>query len=76
MNKATIYSDDPVEIAMNWFNKGAEKLHIVDLDGAIKGYPANKKIIENIVKSIPIPIQIGGGIRNIADIATSNWQIT
>ncbi|MGR3219743.1 MAG: 1-(5-phosphoribosyl)-5-[(5-phosphoribosylamino)methylideneamino]imidazole-4-carboxamide isomerase [Candidatus Anammoxibacter sp.] len=63
-NKETVYSDNPVEMARKWKDKGAEFLHIVDLDGAAKGEPVNIDIIGNIVKNIPgINVQVGGGIR-------------
>ncbi|MFH2013276.1 MAG: 1-(5-phosphoribosyl)-5-[(5-phosphoribosylamino)methylideneamino]imidazole-4-carboxamide isomerase [Pseudomonadota bacterium] len=68
MDKATIFSDNPAEIAKNWEDKGAELIHIVDLDGSIAGSPKNREIIEEIIKSIKIPVQIGGGIRDLATI--------
>ena len=62
--KETIYADSPVEMAVQWQQQGAEFLHIVDLDGAKDGQPTNFIIISNIVKSVTIPIELGGGIRN------------
>ncbi|MGR3318666.1 MAG: 1-(5-phosphoribosyl)-5-[(5-phosphoribosylamino)methylideneamino]imidazole-4-carboxamide isomerase [Candidatus Anammoxibacter sp.] len=63
-NKETVYSDNPVEMAKKWKDKGAEFLHVVDLDGAAKGEPVNIKVIGNIVKNVPnINVQVGGGIR-------------
>lgn len=64
----TVFSDDPVSMALNWESKGAEFLHIVDLDGAFSGEPKNLDIVEKIVKSISIPIELGGGIRNKSSI--------
>jgi len=64
-DKVTVYSDDPVEMALKWQNEGYTRLHIVDLDGAKSGKPKNIKIIRNIAKSIKIPIQVGGGIRTL-----------
>lgn len=64
MSKETVYSLNPEEMAVRWFQQGAERLHIVDLDGAIQGEPINKEAIRDIAKSVPIPIQLGGGIRN------------
>jgi len=51
-------------MALKWFEQGAERLHLVDLDGATEGRPVNKEVIRNIVNAVPIPIQLGGGIRN------------
>lgn len=64
MSKETLYSDAPEEMALKWFEQGAERLHLVDLDGATEGRPVNKEVIRNIVNAVPIPIQLGGGIRN------------
>ncbi len=60
----TIFSDDPVAIAINWQEKGAKFLHLVDLDGAFTGKPKNLDIISKIVESINIPVEMGGGIRD------------
>ncbi len=59
-----VYSDDPVEMAKKWESLGAEYLHVVDLDGAKDEGFHNRKSIEKIAKSIKIPMQTGGGIRN------------
>ena len=64
MSKETLYSDALEEMALKWFEQGAERLHLVDLDGATEGRPVNKEVIRNIVNAVPIPIQLGGGIRN------------
>jgi phosphoribosylformimino-5-aminoimidazole carboxamide ribotide isomerase len=63
--KETVYSDDPVEVARRWQEQGARRLHVVDLDGALLGEPANLEVIANIVRSVNIPVQVGGGIRRI-----------
>jgi phosphoribosylformimino-5-aminoimidazole carboxamide ribotide isomerase len=68
MSKETIYSDRPEEMAVKWHNTGAERLHLVDLDGAVEGKPINREIIKNITESVPIPIQLGGGIRDFQTI--------
>jgi phosphoribosylformimino-5-aminoimidazole carboxamide ribotide isomerase len=68
MSKETVYSEIPEEMAVKWYEKGAERLHLVDLDGAIGGRPVNAKSIEKIVKAIPIPVELGGGIRDIETI--------
>ncbi|MBU3979481.1 1-(5-phosphoribosyl)-5-[(5-phosphoribosylamino)methylideneamino]imidazole-4-carboxamide isomerase [Patescibacteria group bacterium] len=59
----TIYSDDPVQIAKGFERDGANLIHMIDLDGAKTGKPVNLDTIKNIVKSVSIPIQVGGGIR-------------
>ena len=68
MSKETVYSDVPEEMALQWFKKGAEKLHLVDLDGAIEGVPVNGEVIGEITKTVPIPIELGGGIRNLETV--------
>jgi len=64
MDDVTVFSDDPVSMAQRWADEGAERLHLVDLDGAIKGEPVNLKVVEQIAAAIKIPVQIGGGIRD------------
>lgn len=64
----TIYSDEPVEMAKRWEELGAPRLHIVDLDGAFKGSPQNLDIVKEMVKSVKIPLQLGGGIRSLETI--------
>ena len=64
MNKATVFSENPVDIAKKWIDQGCRRLHLVDLDGAFAGRPVNHKIIYEIAKALPdISIQVGGGIR-------------
>lgn len=65
----TIFSDDPVSVAKSWENLGAEIIHLVDLDGAFAGKPRNLDIIEEIVRTVKIPVQLGGGIRNMETIS-------
>lgn len=63
-NKETVYSNNPVDIAKEWQSKGAEFIHLVDLNGAVQGYPVNIKVIEKIINNIVnIKVQVGGGIR-------------
>ncbi|MDM4770562.1 1-(5-phosphoribosyl)-5-[(5-phosphoribosylamino)methylideneamino]imidazole-4-carboxamide isomerase [Solimonas sp. SE-A11] len=64
MDDVTVFSDDPVAMAQKWVDEGAERLHLVDLDGAVKGEPVNIKVVEQIAAAISIPVQIGGGIRD------------
>ena len=59
-----IYSDDPVQIARRWISEGADMLHLVDLDAALDSQYNNLAIIEEILKSVNIPVQIGGGLRS------------
>ncbi len=61
----TVYNDNPLSVAMQWQEEGAKFLHIVDLDGAKAGKPINFALIEKIVHAVRIPIQLGGGIRDI-----------
>ncbi|WP_424947270.1 1-(5-phosphoribosyl)-5-[(5-phosphoribosylamino)methylideneamino]imidazole-4-carboxamide isomerase [Candidatus Spongiihabitans sp.] len=69
MNQATVFADDPVSVAQRWVDAGARRLHIVDLDGAIKGEPVNADIVRRIAERHPaLPIQIGGGIRDQATV--------
>lgn len=68
MERDTVYSDNPAAQALVWEAKGAEMLHIVDLDGAFAGEPKNRAAIEAIVKALKIPTQLGGGIRDLATI--------
>jgi phosphoribosylformimino-5-aminoimidazole carboxamide ribotide isomerase len=67
-DREQVFSNDPVEMALNWQGKGAKRLHVVDLDGAVQGKPQNLKVIEKIVNTVNIPVQLGGGIRDIDTI--------
>lgn len=68
MSDETVYSDFPEEIAVRWYNQGAERIHLVDLDGAVKGRPVNSDKIRKIVDAVPVPTQLGGGIRDMDTI--------
>jgi len=64
MEDDTVFSDDPVAMARHWVERGARRLHLVDLNGAFAGEPVNGEIVKAIAKEFPdLPIQIGGGIR-------------
>lgn len=63
LEQETVYSDNPVAQALAWQDKGAEFLHLVDLDGAFAGVPKNLEVIKAIVQAVDIPVQLGGGIR-------------
>jgi phosphoribosylformimino-5-aminoimidazole carboxamide ribotide isomerase len=65
----TIFSDDPVTLARQWQEQGAEALHVVDLDAARTGELSNFEIVERIVKSVDVPVQYGGGIRSDKSLA-------
>jgi phosphoribosylformimino-5-aminoimidazole carboxamide ribotide isomerase len=67
MNSATVFSDDPVAMARHWAAQGAKRLHIVDLNGAIAGKPKNEKVIRSMIAAVgeQLPIQLGGGIRDL-----------
>ena len=69
-NKETIFSENPVEVAVKWQSLGAKRLHIVDLDGAASGKPENLDVVAKIVKKISVPIQLGGGIRDEKTVHT------
>jgi len=68
MDQESVYSEHPVEMAKHWESKGAERLHVVDLNGAVMGKPMHRSLIIEIAQSLRIPIEVGGGIRNIATI--------
>jgi len=68
LENETIYSKDPLFIAKLWKAQGASRMHVVDLDGAFMGIIHNLAIIEKIVKEVGIPVQVGGGIRNMETI--------
>lgn len=67
-NKEKVYSNSPVDMAKKWEEKGAEYIHIVDLDGAKTGRSINQEIILEIAKTVNVPVQVGGGIRSIDTI--------
>ena len=66
--KETVFSDDPVAMALRWQSEGAGRLHLVDLDGAAEGEPRNLDVIERILAAVDIPVQVGGGIRSLDTI--------
>lgn len=68
MSEETLYSESPGKTALSWYEQGAERLHLVDLDGAVGGKPANRDAVRQILESVPIPVQLGGGIRNMATL--------
>jgi phosphoribosylformimino-5-aminoimidazole carboxamide ribotide isomerase len=67
----TVFSDDPVAMAERWVAAGAERLHVVDLDGAFAGVPRQIALIAKIVEAVrPVPVQAGGGLRDLAALET------
>jgi len=70
MRRETIYSEDPVAVALQWEQLGARLLHVVDLNGAIEGRPANLAQIEAILNAVSVPIQVGGGVRTLDTVRT------
>lgn len=65
-DKEIVYSEDPLAVAKMWIKKGAQRLHIVDLDGAFRGKPVHLEIVEKIAREVDVPIEFGGGIREKA----------
>ena len=70
MSTATVFGEDPVAMAKHWAAQGARRLHIVDLNGAVAGRPKNEKVIREMIKAVgdAMPIQLGGGIRDLDTI--------
>ena len=64
----TVYSTDPVAVALEWASRGAPWLHVVDLDGAFTGRLQNLDVIEEILQRVEVPVQVGGGIRSLESI--------
>ncbi|MGA3403043.1 MAG: 1-(5-phosphoribosyl)-5-[(5-phosphoribosylamino)methylideneamino]imidazole-4-carboxamide isomerase [Acetobacteraceae bacterium] len=69
MDRATVYADDPAAQARAWQDAGFAWLHVVDLNGAFAGHPVNAAAVNAILGAVQIPVQLGGGIRNMAGIA-------
>jgi len=78
MDQATVFSEDPGEMALHWLKQGARRLHLVDLNGAFAGKPKNESAIKSIIRAVQkyaedydleeIPVQLGGGIRDLDTI--------
>jgi len=70
MDQSTVFSEHPADMALQWVNKGARRLHLVDLNGAFAGKPQNFSAIRSILKAVgdDIPVQLGGGIRDLDTI--------
>ena len=68
MDRESVYSENPVEMAKTWESKGAARLHLVDLNGAVEGKAVHRALIREIVQSVQIPVEVGGGIRDLSTI--------
>ncbi len=68
-DRVRTFNENPVEVARNWVEQGATRLHVVDLDGAKQGKSVNLAAIEAIVRAIDIPVQVGGGLRDRSSVA-------
>ena len=67
--RSQVFNDNPVDVAKQWVDRGASWLHVVDLDGAKTGKIINRAAIEAIVQAVPVPIQVGGGLRDRISVA-------
>ena len=65
-DQETVFSDDPLAMALSWQEQGGHRLHLVDLDGAVQGKPVHLEVITAIVQALDIPVQVGGGTRDVA----------
>ena len=74
-NDSKVFSDDPVDMALRWRDEGAERLHLVDLDGAKAGRPVNQSVVQRIIRATGLPCQLGGGIRS-EDTIRSTIELT
>ena len=68
MDQESVYSEDPVGMAKHWESKGARRLHVVDLNGAVIGKPMHQSLIAEMVRAVRIPVEVGGGIRDLETI--------
>jgi phosphoribosylformimino-5-aminoimidazole carboxamide ribotide isomerase len=76
----TVFSDDPVAMARRWVAEGAGRLHVVDLDGAFAGSPVQLPLVRQIVQTVPVPVQVGGGLRDLQAVgavlgAGARWAV-
>jgi phosphoribosylformimino-5-aminoimidazole carboxamide ribotide isomerase len=77
----TVFSEDPVAMAMRWKTQGAERLHVVDLDGAFAGAPRQTALVAKIVAAMaPVPVEVGGGLRDLRAVeavldAGAQWAV-
>jgi phosphoribosylformimino-5-aminoimidazole carboxamide ribotide isomerase len=76
----TVFGDDPVATAQSWVEQGAQRLHVVDLDGAFAGAPKQAKLVEEICRSVEVPVEAGGGLRDLSSVealldAGARWAV-
>jgi phosphoribosylformimino-5-aminoimidazole carboxamide ribotide isomerase len=76
----TVFSDDPVATARRWQSQGAARLHVVDLDGAFAGRPAQTELVRSIIAALEVPVQVGGGLRDVPAVeamleAGARWAV-
>ena len=76
----TVFSDDPVAMARRWQSEGAARLHVVDLDGAFAGRPAQTGLVRSIIAAVDVPVQVGGGLRDLPAVeavleAGARWAV-
>jgi phosphoribosylformimino-5-aminoimidazole carboxamide ribotide isomerase len=69
MQEETVYSDDPQAVARRWVDAGAQMIHVVDLDAAVHGTPFNQTRIADIIQTAGVPVQVGGGMRDVEAVA-------
>jgi phosphoribosylformimino-5-aminoimidazole carboxamide ribotide isomerase len=75
-SRETVFSDDPAAVARRWAELGADRVHVVDLDGAKAGRPVNGPVIRKIVAAAGVPVQLGGGLRTDDDLAAAfDWGV-
>lgn len=75
-SRETVFSDDPPAVARQWVAQGADRIHVVDLDGAKAGKPVNGPVIRRIVEAAGVPVQFGGGLRSDDDLAAAfDWGV-
>lgn len=67
-NQETVYNENPLEVAKAWEKQGGSYIHLVDLDGAKAGYPVNDELIGKIASTAQVPVQVGGGIRDLTSV--------
>ena len=71
-DRETVFSDDPVAVARGWKDLGAERLHVVDLDGAFAGEPKQTALVGKIVAAVaPVPVEVGGGLRDLRAVESA-----
>jgi len=67
--RVTVYGEHPAGVARQWEEAGAERIHVVDLDGSLAGSPRNREAIREIIRTVSIPVELGGGIRDLGTVA-------